>query len=238
MNYRIKKNLDMKKLVTVICLIGMMAFSVKNAEAQDTRIGLKGGVTYYKGTINFAGFEESSNSALGFSAGIYAEFPLSDYISVQPEVLYSQKSIEEEDEFLGGSNQTTFSYIDVPVLLRVNIPLEGSVSPFVTAGPYAGYLMDAKNDLDEQTEDISEYIEDLSYGVLFGAGVQFGNFNVEVRYDMGLSNIYNEDLFMDEFNDLDDFDGLDDSFDFGDLFGDGTIEGKLSGLSATVGISF
>lgn len=225
----------MKKLCTILCLIGLMAFSVKDAVAQDTRFGLKGGITFYKGTIDFAGFEESSSSALGFTAGVYAEFPLSKYISIQPEILYNQKNIEEDDSFFDENNQVSFSYIDVPVLLRLNIPLEGNVSPFVTAGPYVGYLLDAKDEFDGQTEDISEFIEDLNYGIIIGGGVQFGNFNVEVRYDIGLANIYKDELFMDEFNDFDDFD---DFFDFGDFFGGGSIEGKLSGLSLTFGISF
>ncbi len=225
----------MKKLCTILCLIGLMAFSVKDAVAQDTRFGLKGGITFYKGTIDFAGFEETTNSALGFTGGIYAEFPLSEYISIQPEILYIQKSTEEDDSFFDENNQTTFSYIDVPVLLRLNIPLDGSFSPFVTAGPYVGYLLDAKDEFNGETEDISDYIEDLNYGIIIGGGVQFGKFNVEVRYDIGLANIFKEGVFMDEFDDADDFD---DFFDFGDFFGGGSFEGKLSGLSLTFGISF
>lgn len=228
----------MKKLVTILCLIGMMAFSIQSLNAQDTRFGLKGGITFYKGTIDFAGFEESTNSALGFTAGVYAEFPLSDYISIQPEVLYTQKRTEESDDFFDTDNQVTFTYLDVPLLLRLNLPLEGSISPFVTAGPYVGYLLDAKDEFNGETEDISEFIEDLNYGFIIGGGIQFGNFNVEVRYDIGLANIYDDSLFMDEMGDLDDIDDFDDFFDFGDFFGDGSIEGKLSGLSVTFGISF
>lgn len=229
----------MKQIVTILCLTGLMAFSVQNSNAQDTRFGLKGGITFYKGTIDFMGFEETTNSALGFTGGIYAEFPLSSYISIQPEVLYSQKSTEESDEFFDGNNQTTFSYLEVPVLLRLNIPLEGSVSPFITAGPYVGYLLDAKDEFNGETEDISEYIEDLNYGFMIGGGIQFGNFSLDVRYDIGLANIFKDELFMDEFdNDMDDLDGFEDFFDFGDFFGGGSIEGKLSGLSVTFGISF
>lgn len=212
-----------------------MALTMKDAIAQDTRFGLKGGITFYKGSIDFAGFEESTSSALGFTAGIYAEFQLSDYLSIQPEILYNQKNTKDDDGFFDDNSQTNFTYLDVPVLLRLNVPLEGKVSPFVTAGPYIGYLLDASDEFNGETEDISEFIENLNYGFMIGGGVQYGNFHVEVRYDIGLANIFKDELFMDEFNDVDDFD---DFFDFGDFFGGSSIEGKLSGLSLTVGVSF
>lgn len=209
-----------------------LTFTFKSADAQDTRFGLKGGITLYKGTLSFGGIEETTNSSMGFTGGLYVEFPLSEYLSVQPEASYIQKSVEDTNEFIDGNNVTTFTYVDVPLLLRLNVPLEGTMSPFVTAGPYVGYLLDATNDSDSETEDISEFMNDLNYGIIIGGGLQFGNLSVEVRYDIGMANIYNNDLIENEFAEFDDLG------EFGDFFGGSSFEGKLSGLSVTAGISF
>lgn len=211
----------MKKLVSIICVAGLFALSVNDIQAQDTRFGIKGGATLYSITTDFGGFgEESTDSKIGFAAGLYVEKPFTELFSLQVEGLFVQKGGEESDDLFGDAS-STLSYVDVPVLLRVNVPLDGSAQPYVYAGGYLGYLIDATAD----DEDISEFLNDFNYGLAFGAGVSFGMLSLDIRYDLGLGNIYDDS----EFEDLG---------DFGDFFGNASFESTVSGLMLTAGISF
>ena len=209
----------MKKLLSLICIAGMIAFGFNEAQAQDTRFGLKGGLTMYSMETSVMGFSETSDNKLGFTGGLFVEKPFSDMFSLQFEALFVQKGGEDSDE-VWGDESLTLSYVDIPVLLKVNIPLDGDTTPYVYGGGFFGYLIDASEEANGETHDIGEFFNDFNYGVAFGAGVSFGMFNLDVRYDMGLANIVDED---DE---------------FGDIFGDGGFEVNTKGFMVTAGITF
>lgn len=228
----------MKKLLSLLCMAGIICFGFSESQAQDTRFGLKGGLTYYKATleVGVAGFniETESDADIGFVGGLFAEFPINDMFSIQPEVLYIQKNSKSSDDTFdfgfdddldGGEGKSKFSYIDVPVLLKLNIPVDGNVSPFIGIGPFVGYLLDAKATGDGVDEDLTDFMNSINYGLIFSGGVNFGNIGVELRYDMGMANIFDEDSIFDE---------IDDDFGFGNL----NIDAKLSGFSLMLSIGF
>jgi len=204
----------MKKLLSILCAAGLLAFGFNDSQAQDTRFGIKGGLSMYSLEESFMEFSETTDSKLGFAAGLYVEKPLSDMFSLQFEALFVQKG--GEDEF--GSE--TLSYVDIPVLLKVNIPLDGDITPYVYGGGFAGYLIDAKAEDNGDSYDIDEFLDDFNYGVAFGAGVSFGMFNVDIRYDMGLANI------------------LDADDEVAGMFGEEGLEVSTKGFMLTAGITF
>ena len=223
-------------------MLCIFAFTAIELSAQETRFGLKGGATFYKGTIEvgLSGFniESTSDAKLGFAGGIFAEFPLNDFISIQPEVLYMQKNSKESDDFFDTgfddfddfddeSASTNLSYIDVPLLLKLNVPLDGNIQPYIAAGPFVGYLLDAKAKVEGDEEDLKEFMKDINYGVIFAAGINFGKIGVEFRYDMGLANIFDEDALLNG-------DDFDDDFGFGDI----DINATLSGFSLMLTVGF
>lgn len=216
----------MKKRITALslCLLGLMFVGASHAQAQST-FGIKGGLSLY--SISFdasvAGLSasRSTDSKIGFGAGLFMEIPVSDIFSIQPEALFVQKGGSEDggsdDIFEGESGDATLSYIDIPVFLKANIPVDGEVRPFLMAGPMMGYLIDAQAD----GEDISEVLSSLNYGVSLGGGISFGNLIVDIRYDIGLGNIVDDS----EYEDL------------GDI-GDFSFEATTSGLLVTLGLAF
>jgi hypothetical protein len=132
----------MKKILTILCITGLIAFSVQDTQAQDTRFGIKGGLSFYKiaGDVSASymglsyGESFDSNTKMGFHGGIFMEKPLNEYLSIQPEVNFIQKGGSESgdiDEDFGffDDEDITLSYIDVPLLLKLNIPLEGNLAP-------------------------------------------------------------------------------------------------------------
>lgn len=88
------------------------------------------------------------------------------------------------------------SAVTAPILLKVRF-MPGT-SPYILAGGEVGYVLNQKVVMSdgagsEEEVDITEEINRLLYGVVFGAGVelQAGGMNVllEARYRLGLSNL-------------------------------------------------
>ncbi|TFG54751.1 MAG: PorT family protein, partial [Candidatus Aminicenantes bacterium] len=88
-------------------------------------------------------------------------------------------------------------YIQVPVLLKLNIIPAGPIRPFICAGGYGAYLIKAKgimtvDGVPEGTTLTADY-QKYDYGVVGGAGLTFKlpgiAISVEGRYNYGLKNI-------------------------------------------------
>lgn len=196
----------------------------------------------------FHGFFEGKKSDphFGFAAGLFVEKPFSDIVSGQFEVLYVQKGGKDElddadfeDAEIEDGN-LALSYVDVPVMVKVNVPLEGNVSPFLYGGGFAGYLLDAQAEsggesIDEEGFELKDLLKDINYGIVLGGGVSFGKISLDIRYDMGLANIFDSESdliqdLLDEFGDVEGGDEIQDLLD--------GIEITTSGFLFTLGVSF
>jgi hypothetical protein len=131
---------------------------------------------------------------LGFAVGGLVNIPLSPMVSLQPELLYVTKGADVE--FFGEDvGYIALNYLEVPVLLRVDVPVAGSVAPFIVAGPALGFVVSAKAvDNDGDTENIKDDVEALDLGFILGGGLGIplssgGLLEIEARYEHGLSNI-------------------------------------------------
>lgn len=240
-----------KSLITLFATVCFLMSGILDLHAQgESRIGLKGGTDLYSSiaSVSFFGLsvEETSDSKFGFAAGIFVEKPFSDLLSAQFEVLYIQKG--GKDHFSGtdfdvdvedGEGKLTLSYLDIPAMLKLNIPIKSeSVSPFVYAGGFAGYLLDATVGTDEGSFDgieIKDLLNDINYGFIMGLGANFGAVSVDLRYDIGLGNIFDSEAELfeeleDELGDNEEFGDLEDLLD--------SIELTTSGLLLTIGYAF
>jgi hypothetical protein len=109
-------------------------------------------------------------------------------ISIQPELLYSVKG-EQRKENDDSDYKLNLSYIDVPVLLRVDA--EGL---FFEAGPQLGILAAAKFKSDDDSDDIKDDLNTVDFGYVAGVGYQLeGGFNLGLRYNGGITNIPKEE---------------------------------------------
>ncbi len=127
-------------------LLAMAAIS--SAQAQGIRLGLRAGANY----SNLAGNvrnQDTYNNKFGFVGGVMLNAPLlgDGLLSVQPEVLYSQKGFEnkptEYSSVLGTQKRegnVNYNYLDVPVLLKFK-----ALGFVAEAGPQYSYLLSANN---------------------------------------------------------------------------------------------
>ncbi|HEX8350685.1 MAG TPA: porin family protein [Hymenobacter sp.] len=166
----------MKKLVLSL---GLLVGIVSAASAQEVRFGLKAGVNY----STFTGDDdENLESKIGLQAGLLANFGLSDMISIQPEVLYSQKGTQNKDN---SDDKFKFNYIDVPVLVKVNA---GGL--FFEGGPQVGFLASAKLTDGTTDVDVKEGFNTVDFGYAVGLGYQVDSGPmIGLRYNGGITNI-------------------------------------------------
>ncbi|RYJ37700.1 OMP_b-brl_2 multi-domain protein [Flavobacterium anhuiense] len=174
----------MKKII--LSAVAIMAFAFSNA--QETRFGIKGGVSL----TNFSGDVEA-NSKVGFLVGGFAEIKIIDRLSIQPELLFSSQGAKYE--YIGMDNTNlNLNYINVPVLAKFYITKEFTVE----GGPQIGFLVSAKDD----GEDVKDFYKSVDFGFNFGAGYNFtDNLSVGLRYTVGLSGVVDRG----DYDDIDDY---------------------------------
>ena len=140
---------------------------------------------------------EDTSMKYGALIGGYATFKISDALSLQAEVMYSQKGYKLDMDILGFSLKTTASvnYLDINPLALYSV----SDQIYILAGPTLGVFLSGtiKMDIDgeEEEEDIeSDDMNGMDFGVIIGGGYSLGTFNIEARYSLGLKNAYDEDF--------------------------------------------
>lgn len=117
-------------------LAGAVASS---AQAQSIRFGVKAGANLSNLAGDLIGKGQYDNR-FGFHGGVMLNFGLAnDLVSIQPELLYSQKGFKYSDQAFGiyrNTGSVRYDYLDVPVLVRVKVS-----GVFFELGPQYSYLM-------------------------------------------------------------------------------------------------
>lgn len=157
--------------------------------------GLKAGVNV--ASISDEGFDDSK-AKVGFNAGAFANIPVAESFSIQPEVLYNQLGSElkrtyNENNYV--SSKVNLDYITVPIMFQYKLVPQF----YLEAGPEFGFLVSAKNkntvviNGNSSTSESSDFKDDLNsfnFGVGLGAGFDITkNFGVNARYVAGFSDV-------------------------------------------------
>ena len=130
----------MKKLLTSAAAAMLLAgAAASSAQAQSIRFGVKAGANLSNLAGDLTGKGQYDNR-FGFHGGVMLNFGLAnDLVSIQPELLYSQKGFKYSDQAFGiyrNTGSVRYDYLDVPVLVRVKVS-----GVFFELGPQYSYLM-------------------------------------------------------------------------------------------------
>lgn len=176
-----------------LLLILLVSFSFIFAQGMTGK-GIKVGANL----ANISGDDaEDASMKIGLGIGGYATFKFSDALSLQAEVMFSQKGYKMDMDLLGLKIETTASvnYLDVNplALYSVNDQIYVLVGP--TLGLFVSGTVKIEFDGEEEEEDIeSDDMNGIDYGLIVGGGYSLGKFNIEGRYSLGLKNAYDEDF--------------------------------------------
>ena len=185
----------MKKLLilfSILFLFSVMTFA-------QMQVGIKAGLNI----ANLGGSDadnlvgQSLDSKTGFSGGVFFTYQFNNMFAIQPEAYYSMKGATYS---ISGANLTvSLDYIEIPVLLKLIIPVEGSnIKPSIFAGPAIGFNTTHKMKVEYSGQTLEEDIQDTKstdFSLAFGGGIGFmvgkNELGVDVRYILGLSTIDN-----------------------------------------------
>lgn len=148
---------------------------------------------------------------LGFTVGVAAEIPLGgEMIAIQPELLWIQKGYNYKYEETGYSEDYnyTLNYLEIPVMVKVKFgPAYLSAGPSIGFGLIGRYngsytLLGRETDDDGKVkfgdepadyEGDDEYIDNaVDFGVQVGAGVRVSVLEIDFRYGIGLTDLYDK----------------------------------------------
>ncbi len=200
----------MKRSVLILFVL-LLAMAV-TASAQ-IKFGLKAGVNLADmsgdGWDVLATLEDVTidhKFSLGFGGGFFAQIPIGQSgLLLQPEALFVMKGSKVETSGTVVTEKAKLNYIEVPVLVKYSIPMQGKVSPNLFAGPYAAFNVGAKLTFDnvpaDETEDWVDMdidnIKPIDFGITFGGGLDYaigpkGKLTFDIRYTMGLVDAFDD----------------------------------------------
>jgi len=148
--------------------------------------------------------DKYNSSLFVFSSGASLQYHLNDKFSLKSGIAYERKGnysnpqvVDYNGNLLGYANSHMhLNYLVVPVLFKAEIGRQ--LKWFFNAGPYIGFLLDAKESIklngEESTMDLTDTYESTDLGISGGAGLAYQlntqlGLSFEIRDDWGLKNI-------------------------------------------------
>lgn len=152
-------------------------------------------------------------SKVYFGGGVTFAYAFTSLFALQAEVLYSGKGVRYDREFSfsfpGFSSisgrlkaDADLSYVEIPLLVKLTLPVPGDTRPYIYAGPAISLLADKTTSAKIESSDlpagfpsslpVTFNVNDFDWGVAFGAGVQVRMMNtglgLEARYTLGMQS--------------------------------------------------
>ncbi len=143
-------------LICISCILTSAAFSQNNIF-----IGVKGGLSIPNltaGSDNQNPLSDGFSSRLGADFGVFAEYPINKWLSIQHEIDYSAQGGKHNGLqavpdpysstppyfYANFKNEARLNYLLIPVTAKFNFSLSPKFKLFVNAGFFAGFLLSAK----------------------------------------------------------------------------------------------
>jgi len=167
-------------LVTVLSIM-----TVSNAQSIGATIGAN--------FANVAGDDiDQTDSKFNFTAGLFAEFMLTDKVGIQPELVFSGQGYKfNADDGFGFVIEwkQKLTYVNVPILINYYV----ADNFYLQAGPYLGFLTNAELNVSGSLGilggDNKDAHQSTDFGMGIGAGFKVNKVNLGLRYQLGLSDI-------------------------------------------------
>ncbi len=176
-------------LISVVALF--MIFSVQ-ASAQ-ARLGVIAGMNF--NTSKFT--DISVKSKAGWNAGLSCLVDLPLGFSVQPSLVYSQKSASITSEI-----SQNMGFVELPLSVQWGPDLL-VLRPFIDVTPYIGYAVSNRTRISNEIIDAKikgknwEGKERFEYGLGLGGGLNVWKFQIIARYCWNFGSLYNNSTWDD-----------------------------------------
>ena len=162
------------------------------------KLGIKGGLNIANLSFDPALPSGSDNTTrTGLIAGAMVEFNLVPMFAIQAEPAYIQKGSKITASSTSNEVNLKLAYLEIPVVLKLNIPSPGNIKPYVFAGPNIGFRLSANSETPAGEVDIKDETQSIDFALDFGAGAGFKiaplvDLVIDARYSLGLSDILSD----------------------------------------------
>ena len=148
----------------------------------------------------------SSDSNAAYYWGAFADYAVNDFLSIQPEFLFSEKSAVAREQrviFFGLSKEMTslkfdsrLKYFEIPVMAKLTFPVHDMIKPDLFFGPSVAMKVGGNYKVTYETESEvfeTQFHKSADFGLVFGGGADFtlgtGRISLDIRYYRGLTTI-------------------------------------------------
>lgn len=201
----------MKKLLAALMLTGL--YSIANAQT----FYAQGGVNLANITSTNSGQTENNNMLTTFNVGFMSRFGLSKIVDLEAGLLLDGRGSKAETYFNGGNDyvKSKFNplYLEVPLNVVLNVPLQNKTGLFFNAGPYIAIGVGGKSKTDtklgaltssseskikfsndnpftsQQDDAAYDKLKRFDFGVNLGGGFDFKKLILKANYGYGLAKI-------------------------------------------------
>jgi len=184
------ENLKKTVIIVIFSLIGFSSFA---------QFGVKAGAgisswTFKDRDVNAS--QELVNAGFAFQTGFGFEIDFGDMVSLEPGLLFSQKSfsLDAFDDF--GFTKFKTLFVEMPINVKVYVvDLGSSARLYALGGGYVAYMVSGKAngekfDIGNKSTDV---FKALDGGVNVGVGAQlFDALNVDISGGIGIANLSND----------------------------------------------
>jgi len=197
----------MRKLLLIVFSI----FLGTALMAQMPNIGIRVGLTTANISTDVSETFSSENT-LGYQAGAFVRINLNKFY-IQPEVIYNHRStkleyevtpvIDIENQKVGASTEMKIGTFDIPVIAGFKIVKSKMFNLRIFAGPVVSFASNKSLSYNYTTSDGEEFtgevnepltVDDFNQVTWYGqagAGVDVLFLTFDIRYEKGLSDLYN-----------------------------------------------
>ena len=176
----------MKKLTLFLTLVLTGCLVSAQSWSDKFQLGLKGGLNF--STVAGDNYE-SPDGRTSFYVGAQAEAPISDVLSLQPEVFYSRQGFDMAGTAGVPSTQFELDYIQVPLIFKIYL-IEGLN---IQAGPQFGFKVHEAVDFSPasgtnsfETDAIKDFDMQMTAGLEYKL---LAALFVQARYTYGFSEV-------------------------------------------------
>jgi hypothetical protein len=177
---------------------------------------IQGGVNLANITSTSSGETEDNKMLTSFNAGLMSRFGLSETVDLETGLIVSGKGSKAETYFAGGDYvKSNFNpiYVELPLNVVLNVPLQKSTGLFFNAGPYVAIGIGGKSNTStkvgplysnsrstikfsnddpftsEQEDADYTKLKRFDYGLNMGAGIDLDKIIIKANYGFGLAKI-------------------------------------------------
>ena len=202
----------------LVLILGVLAAAAGGASAQEvvpgdsasaqaaraaawfTRPAVGVQVGYSRADLATGGGGNLLHSRQGAITGLYLQFPVRDYLSIRPELLFSLKG-GHSSNIVGGAPTDVdieLAYLELPLLVRASIPT-GALRPVLFAGPAVAVQIgcDFQFTTDSTRSTCGKnnltIVREWDFGLVGGGGVELrlrrATIALEARYTAGTRSV-------------------------------------------------